>query len=433
MKNPMNILIIGANFSNKGAEAMLKTVQQELSRKYKDVTFYMICREYEKELAEQNGFVPVFDESSEMTKQFRSLKWRVEGKFLKVVLNKKKPFYFPFPFDTIQKKIKKLDLVIDVSGFAYADSWGKPMIDETIKLMDFCRRKYNSKFYFLPQAWGSFDKPEVAASANQMLGKASRFYARDHVSRKFLSRIMNKQEQEIPLLHDIVFTYDGSEKINPAELMKSIGYSKNNRPLIGISPNLRVFEKLEGKGIDNKYIKIMMALCNHCLNELDADIVLVPNELFPDGAPESAKANDDRMLCRMLNEMINRPDRCFIVDGYRSSEEIKAVISQVDVLVSSRFHALIFGLLHSVPVMAISWSHKYKELLSLFDLEEYVLEWDAMDSDSALKLFKKLYNGKDQTREQIFSNLGSMKAKIDLMFAEVASVPTGLQKETTTL
>lgn len=409
-----HVLLIGANFSNKGAEAMLLTVKNELSRREKDTKFYMLCRQYEKELAEEKGIVPIYDESGELARRFKSLKWRVRGKLTKILTGKDRPFVFSYPFESIKKHIPKLDAVIDISGFAYADSWGKPMIQETIKLQNYSKRK-KAKFFFLPQAWGSFDNPDVAAAAKEMLSKADKFYARDTVSRKYLASVLGREESSITMLPDIAFNYKGSE-ISGESLLNSIGYNKNDRLLIGISPNLRVYERTNGQGKDNEYVKILLALCNYCLNALNADIVLIPNEIFPDGN----KSPDDRVLCGMINDMI-KSERCFIVDRYCSSDEIKAFVSQVDLLVSSRFHALIFGLLHHVPVMAISWSHKYKELFSLFGLEDFVLEWNAMDETSALNLFKKLLQEREEVRLKISTNIKGLQEKGTDMFDQIVA------------
>lgn len=425
MENRINVLIVGANFSNKGAEAMLMTVQQELYARNKNVTFYMLCRQYEKELAELNNFVPIFDETPPFFKTIKSFAKRVEGKLFKTFTGKNKPFVFPFPFKTIEKKVKQLDMVIDISGFAYADSWGKPMIEETIKLQNFCKRKFNAKFYFLPQAWGSFNKPEVAEAAKRMLLNADKFYARDLVSQDYLYKLLKTENIEVPLLTDIAFSYKGNNKVNGLELIKSLGYNEGKRPLIGISPNLRVYEKVEGKGKENGYVQILLRLSDYCLNILGVDIILIPNEIFPDGC----NALDDRHLCRILNEMINREDRCFFLDRYCSANEIKSLVSQVDYLVSSRFHALIFGFLYATPVMAISWSHKYKELFSIFGMENFVLEWDAMDPENAIKQLNQLIGNKEGVKASISSKLDELNQKTSHMFDEMAPVPLKLEGE----
>src|SRR5690606_38675907 len=135
----------------------------------------------------------------------------------------------------------------------------------------------------------------------------------------------------------------------------------------GISPNLRVYEKLAGEGEDNPYMQMLLAICRYCLDVLGAEIVLIPNELFPDGVAHP----DDRTLCRQLYALLEKPDRCELLDEYASYETIRHHIRHVDVLISSRFHALLFGFLEQKPVMAISWSHKYRELFGLFALDRH--------------------------------------------------------------
>src|SRR5690606_25866091 len=100
------------------------------------------------------------------------------------------------------------------------------------------------------------------------------------------------------------------------------------------------------------------------------DIVFIPNEIFPDNTDHI----DDRYLCKILYEELGCPDHCHVITNYASAEDIKSCIGEVDALISSRFHALIFGLLQRKPVLAISWSHKYRELFGLFGLEEFVNE-----------------------------------------------------------
>src|SRR5690606_23202528 len=117
MTNTKKILIIGANFSNKGAEAMMKTVRQQFIRLYGDVTCYLLCRDYEETLAESEGFIPLFEQASVSKKQWDVFWYRVSGKLYKLVTGSTKPWYFPFPFPEIKRVINQLDAIIDVSGY----------------------------------------------------------------------------------------------------------------------------------------------------------------------------------------------------------------------------------------------------------------------------------------------------------------------------
>lgn len=414
MSNSKQILIIGANFSNKGAEAMMKTVKQQLSMRHPDIICHMLCRPYEKQLAIENGFNPVFGlPPSPFQRQWRKFKYRLSGKLYKLIHGKSKPWRFAFPFEAIRVILNDLDAVIDISGFAYADSWGKPMIDETTKLLNLCKRR-GIKFYFLPQAWGSFDIPEVSVSVKRMLDEADGFFARDQVSRRHLAKAMGVQESAIRLMPDIVFSFESDVIPVRTELTK---YKAKGKLLIGISPNLRVYEKSSKQGTENSYISLLLTISRFCLEQLNANLVLIPNETFP----ETTRHRDDRHLCELLYQHIGQPERCFVVDRYASAEEIKSYIGEVDLLVSSRFHALIFGLLQRKPVLAISWSHKYRELFSLFELEEFVTESDAMaHSKLIIVQLKKLIDEHQAIIEKIDTSLPLLKSQVDDMFREIS-------------
>jgi Uncharacterized conserved protein len=410
LENKKRILIIGANFSNKGAEAMLKTVREQFIAQYGDVVCYMLCRNYERDLAIKNEFIPVCRKrQGRFVRKFKSYSYRAKSKIYRLFYGKNKPWYFEFPFIEIQRIIDELDAVLDVSGFAYADSWGVPMIQETNRLVDLCKAK-GVRFYFLPQAWGSFEQPDVARSIKKMLPKANKFYARDVVSRQHIARALEVDETVVPISHDIVFSFQGKY---PANAINGRFERKSNRMLIGISPNLRVYEKAAGIDMENQYSQLLTKVIRYCIEELDADVLLVPNEIFP----HKTNQHDDRYLCRLLYNHINQRDRCLIVDHYASAEEIKFHIGQLDVLVGSRFHALIFGFLQAIPVMAISWSHKYRELFALFEMEEFVLESEAIsDVSIVLAKLEQLIAQGDLLKERIASRLPALGSDIDGLF-----------------
>ena len=110
----------------------------------------------------------------------------------------------------------------------------------------------------------------------------------------------------------------------------------------------------------------------------------------------------------------------FFADQYYSAVEVAKIIGSVDILISSRFHALIFGFLHEKPVMAISWSHKYRELFSLFDLEDFVLESNDMEQDDAIRLLSRLMTEQESIEKKIKTSLPGLKIKAGEMFDEIA-------------
>jgi colanic acid/amylovoran biosynthesis protein len=411
----MNVLIIGANFSNKGAEAMMLTVKQQIKERYKQARLYMLCRGYEEKLALENGLIPVYKQDHGWGKRIRQLYKRALGKMHKLIFKEDKPYVFPFPFSELRSKVPKIDVVIDVSGFAYADSWGVPVVEETIKL----QRLYGDSgtlFYFMPQAWGSFHKPGIAKAVREMLVRANKFYARDPTSQKYLSELLDIPPKKIPLMHDIAFAYYNCTTANETENFPGIKNDANR--LIGISPNVRIYERSQGVDGENAYVQMLLALANYCTQSLNAEVIFIPNEVFPDGV----KARDDRHLCRVLMSLVSIPEKCLFKDQYYSAQEIYNLIGSVDLLISSRFHALIFGFLQEKPVMAISWSHKYRELFSLFGLEKFVLESNEMNQDDTIRLLNKLLEEKANVELKIKESITRLKTQVTEVFDEIAAV-----------
>ena len=109
-------------------------------------------------------------------------------------------------------------------------------------------------------------------------------------------------------------------------------------------------------------------------------------------------------------------------DQYYSAQEIYNLIGSVDLLISSRFHALIFGFLQEKPVMAISWSHKYRELFSLFGLEKFVLESNEMNQDDTIRLLNKLLEEKTNVELKIKESITRLKTQVTEVFDEIAAV-----------
>ena len=78
------------------------------------------------------------------------------------------------------------------------------------------------------------------------------------------------------------------------------------------------------------------------------------------------------------------------VDYDVNTAGIRRIIQQADVLVTSRYHAMIAGLCLSVPTLVIGWSHKYRETMAYFGLAEYALDFSRDDVHIAISIIDML-------------------------------------------
>ncbi len=424
----MNIIIKGAGFVNKGAEAMARTVQTELTKRLPECEFFLWR-------PSQRDCRPALDSGFSLfrlpfEKIDALLRWRKAERVslllwcLLELCRTRDPREMRYAFVTtrlmkralvhyVKRSTSGLDALVDVSGFCYGDEWGIGKFRNIDWLMSYFR--HNGKpVVFLPQAWGSFDKPQVRQAVRHLLiSDGASFYSRDEISSRFLEQALEKPIYSIPVTPDIVFGFQGGTAEQGEHILRGMGCSLS-RPIIGIAPNMNVYRRVLGKGSGNRYLKALLDLITHCQATHDVDIVLQANVI------SSSDRLDDRYLCGLVAASVGKPERCFTTRQYLTAEEMKALIGRFDYLIGSRFHSLVFGLSQGIPGMAVSWSHKYRELFSLFGMEDAVHECQNLDAGALIETFEKGWAERHQQRMAILGKAQQLQDEVSALFDRVA-------------
>ena len=103
------------------------------------------------------------------------------------------------------------------------------------------------------------------------------------------------------------------------------------------------------------------------------------------------------------------------VDYDINTASIRKFISQADVLVTSRYHAMISGLSLGIPLVVIGWGHKYKETLAYFGLERYSFDFGEGEASLAESITEIIKKHKDIT-DQIRKNQPKVQALAKIQF-----------------
>lgn len=421
------ILIWGAAFRNKGSEAMMRTVQRELARRLGAVSFHALLPLGQSSLAYSSGIIPVGVASRRAQRLFgsgvatrlalgedllRRRDWRGCVKCLwdySAVSNHTQPFL-------VDRAVGGFDAVVDAHGFAFGDDWGTSAVQLAREWCHYCV-KAGKPFFFMPQSWGSFQKTGFAEPLREMLTDASLFYARDRISQRHLAEVLGRRTADVPLAPDIALRFEGAPLPVGASLLELAGVKlRAGIPVIGITPNLRVYERTEGAGGENAYLRSLVRLCDNLVSRLSAQVVIFSTDLSP--YPEDRL--DDRYLCGMIRASVKDARTCISLQGYHSAEEIKSVVGNCDILIGSRFHALVFALSQSVPCLALGWSHKYRELLAQFGMEEYVCEHDQLDESVLLGLAERLWRERETCRSRMHDSMEPLVNQVDALFDKIA-------------
>lgn len=405
----MRILIRRGQFANKGAEAMVRTVQQEIGRRLPSATFVVGAESVLPGTGDQ------VDRAGLVLAEQRLSRWHKAYRVGREVL--RDPRRAPQrlrnrQWITIQRTVEQVDAIVDVAGFAYGDTWGPRKAIQAGDYIAFARRRA-VPYIFMPQAWGPFEQSPDHAAYRTIVDGAACVYARDEESQKFLTDLPGVS-REIPLCPDIAFRFQGEDESFAIDWLAEHAFTVGTQPLVAIAPNQKVYERTTGKGGENTYVRCLVQT-GKWIEQQGGRVLLIPHEIYPDGRPEA----DDRGLCRLVARELSKP---LVVDEILSAERLKALVGLCSLLIGSRFHALIAGLSQKVPAVAIGWSHKYEGLFDDCGLSEFAIHRDALQQEQVVELVKQAWAERESLTARVEQRLVQIHRAVDNTFDAVASM-----------
>ena len=176
-------MITGANFRNKGAQAMLFVTVSELRQRYPDCEIFFATGEDLNVDAYQFKTIKYKYRLKQIAlggfNGFRQFVTSILVDFVKLVIRypEKKGGYF-----TLQKMLPQMDLIIDISGFSLGDQWNRQGQEEYLDNVRLAK-KYHVKMVLMPQSFGPFhynsEQEALHAEIRELLPYPAVIFARE--------------------------------------------------------------------------------------------------------------------------------------------------------------------------------------------------------------------------------------------------------------
>jgi polysaccharide pyruvyl transferase WcaK-like protein len=407
-------MIVGGNFGGKGAEAMMLTVRDAIRARFPGGTCCVpISQERSRAAYEAKGLVPVLRRA-----QTRGMR-RVE-RWLTV-----NRVFSPTPVDPISLNRSRRDVinayrcsdaVIDIRGFSGSDEFGpRPAIDRYTGYE--LAAASGNRIILMPQSWGPFKHPVVRDYVARLLRLSDLVFAREHESLAHLGELPGFDTSRVVHAPDIAFHFQGDPPEAGRMRLAELGVAIGERPVVGITPNMRIVERTSGDGAGNAYFRSLLGLGRWFLDHTDASLVLIPHEHTP------GRANDPE-LCTAVATALGAPDRVASLTGLESAATIKSVIGLLDFVVASRYHSLVAAISTRTPVAVIGWSHKYDELMQRAGLGEWVTDPARRPGAATEELLIDAWRHRDEIRRSLEAHVPALeqdsRAALDRMLDELA-------------
>jgi coenzyme F420-reducing hydrogenase beta subunit len=386
--------ITAASYSgNKGAAAMLQSSITQLYKKYGDRLNINLMSVYPEEDKEQLpfDFINVTSTKPEqlifiafpLAVLYRIFKWCPPIK--KLILKNK-----------IINTYTKTDLVVDEAGIAFVDSRGFVMntyafICAAVPLL------VGTPVVKYSQALGTFKNPYNKFLAKWILPKLKLVCARGRVTYDNLMGIGVKDN--VKLCADGAFSMEDSEEWNKKvdEICANDSFFAGN--VVGLSISSVVEKKCNKMNIN--YKDTMVSLVDY-LNGQGYNVMLIANAARINS--EKPRNNDLMVGDRIYADVANK-DKVRWYHEEMDAEQIRAFIGKCHYLIASRFHAMIGSLEQKVPVLLIGWSHKYQEVLDMFELGQYAIDFSKLDINELKKSFEDFVANEDEIRHKLDKNM----------------------------
>ena len=412
-KKPVVAITGGTICGNRGAESMLTTTIGVIRKNFPDAKFNVF------------SYYPKKDRSLCLDKDIVILSGKpvalvtrhLLGALLAALI---KAFGGKVPgsdFFKIARALDESDVLLDIGGITFSDGRGKYLPFNILTIWP--AMLMGVPVVKLAQAVGPFHEIFNRLSASLFLKKCRHIFARGEKTAEFLQDLGYPAEKT-DLVADVAFLYqpefslsfENEERVTA--LLKKV--KDAHKPVIVFSPSILVDTQSKKKGLD------YAAKFYELIERLGADryhFVFIPNA----SREGSEKKHNNDLLA--LVEMRKRAEEGALsaevikaidwVDYDINTASIRAIIAIADVLVTSRYHAMISGLCLAVPTVVIGWGHKYKETMAYFDLGEYSLDFGAAVMDLP-GIVQTALNHKEEIHQQIEKNLENVREKSGIQF-----------------
>jgi polysaccharide pyruvyl transferase WcaK-like protein len=121
-------------------------------------------------------------------------------------------------------------------------------------------------------------------------------------------------------------------------------------------------------------------------------------------------------------------ERHFLVKTTVGVGDLIDQLSMADLVVASRFHAVLISFLLNKPVLALSHHSKVDNLMRDMGQSDYLLNIDEFDVKTLSSLLLSLEARQKDVKEQIRSNVDAYQDKVELQYTEIFGVASAPKK-----
>jgi len=377
----INILVVHGHWYNRGDEAAIRAMVDEIQRRIPDskITMQILAAKHVGMESFVQNNVNILDNYFPRKRDF--LEW-----FIMYVTKGK--LAWSSDAKKFLAEVKEADIVIHAPGGpSIGDIYSKAEWSYFERFLLF--KRLEKKYYFYAPSMGPFCNKFRNIIRKYILKNAVGIVFREEISGLNFSRLLPDKEYKVTLDSAFQNSVDfvSNQKIfDRYDRLKE--FLKNNDKVIGIT-----ITDLQWNGLYQGNIEIKNKIddsFNKLLDYLIANgyaVVFIP-QLF-------GEQNDYNYM-----NSFSRTGT-FIVDDSYDCYFQQYLISKLTAVIGMRYHSNIFSCKLGIPFVSISYEQKMKGFMEKVDLKQYCIDVNQIDDNVLIEKFKLMIHNYDTYREYL--------------------------------
>lgn len=391
-------------FRNKGCEASTKAIIEGIIKHDNKASFKIFTRDSEYDSLWLNEKRNV----SFLSEPFR--RWYFFSRWWQYLLASK--LALSLAIRNGINAFKWADAIISTGGDVFSSTYGGTYKHlASLQVAGY----FNRKICLIGHSIGPFESKSEYKAFMKAMKYVELITVRESLSVEYLIE-MNLKDTRMELAADPAFCLEPDREQLPKIL--DAYHISNEKPIIGITPSQSISYWTNFSYV--AHLKVLQRLIEFLMKELGYHVVLIPH------VRRASIRNDDRIICEKLYANLDFPKDVTVMSLDHSAEEIRALMSKMDLLVAERMHAAIASLAQQVPTFVIGYSVKAQGILGdvfgFENLENYMIPIKKLNEKTLKKRIKNLLDKRDDVTELLSKVIPHVKKSAKRNFTVVTDV-----------
>jgi polysaccharide pyruvyl transferase WcaK-like protein len=294
---------------------------------------------------------------------------------------------------------KSADVIIDIWGIIFADSMGGGFVSRaSMGLHLLIGKLLNKPVIKYTADMGPFRRRWNRLFAKFYLNKIDLILARGEITRNCLIELGITTPIHVSPDTAFLLKSSSNQKINEVLSKEKL----KNKVIVGMSVSNTVARKERDK---NQYSITMAQTADYLIKNLNAFVILIPNDIFPN-------THDDVYVAKKIYKRMDKKKEVMLITEEYPANELKGIIGECDLLIGARYHSIVAALSMCIPTLAIAWHHKYPQVMGLVGQEKYVCDIETLSFSELQAMIDSLWKNRKKIRTEIASYIPFIKESV---------------------